>query len=337
MSQASKKQFLNLKKGRWVWVVLAVLVLGVNMVLSQRGTPLPQEVVDLAEGIVEEALQPEPDDSTAARQIESGLSGADTSTEVEVFSAEPPEGSSDKPALPDLSESDAVPWADAEGTFDYYVLALSWEPAFCEYKPDKVECATQSADRYDAKNFVLHGLWPSGAQDVNYCDLSQDLIRQDQDGDWCDLPELALSETVQDNLPVFMPGAESCLERHEWYKHGVCAGLSPDAYFALSERFVVLFSETRFNHYVADRTGSEVGRGELLEQFDAEFGEGANRFLSLRCEEVDGTSLLTEIRLTLRKDLAELDDLGNLFPSESVSPQGSCPQYFTIDRAGLGN
>ena len=46
------------------------------------------------------------------------------------------------------------------GTGREYVLAVSWQPAFCEGHADKPECASQTEARFDASNLTLHGLWP---------------------------------------------------------------------------------------------------------------------------------------------------------------------------------
>jgi ribonuclease I len=72
-----------------------------------------------------------------------------------------------------------------------------------------------------------------------------------------------------------MPGAESCLERHEWYKHGTCSGISADAYFALSNGLVASFAQTEFNQYIASQIGRDVARNDLLDRFEAEFGAGS--------------------------------------------------------------
>ena len=53
-------------------------------------------------------------------------------------------------------------FVQADGSFigDDYVLAASWQPSFCETKPDKDECESQTGDRFDATHFAIHGLWP---------------------------------------------------------------------------------------------------------------------------------------------------------------------------------
>lgn len=243
--------------------------------------------------------------------------------------------------VPAFSEPDAMPWIGANADFDYYVLALSWQPAFCETQPRKEECETQTASRFDATNFALHGLWPnvSGDDDqtFSYCDVTQGVIRQDRAGDWCAMPEIILSDAVWQDLAVAMPGTASCLHHHEWYKHGVCTGMSPDAYYALTNALVERFAATAFNRYVAARVGKEVSRRDLLNQFDVEFGEGASDYLSLRCTKLDGVSLLSEIQIVLRPDIAALDDFAALFPDERIPPSGNCPQTFKVDQVGLKN
>jgi len=313
-SSRNKMPF-DLKKGGALVVILALLILGANAILTEYGTPLPDDVVNVAEDIVADAQTPD-------------LIGTETPPTPNV-------------APPAVGETATAPWTGAEGKFDYYVLALSWQPAFCETQPTKEECETQAAGRFDANNFALHGLWPNiiGDDDhtYSYCDVTQGVIQQDKAGDWCNMPQLSLSDSVWQDLTVSMPGTASCLENHEWYKHGVCAGMSPEAYFALTNALVTRFAETDFNHYVAGRIGDDVARRDLLSQFDAEFGDGASDFLSLRCTKLNGVSLLTEIQIMLQLDLATLDDFTTLFPDERIPPAGNCPQTFKVDQVGLRN
>ncbi|MGB5596474.1 MAG: hypothetical protein WBM62_20900, partial [Crocosphaera sp.] len=57
-------------------------------------------------------------------------------------------------AIPDDVDSKPI-----ISTNDDYLLALSWQPAFCETRPTKTECLTKDTDTFEAGNFVLHGLW----------------------------------------------------------------------------------------------------------------------------------------------------------------------------------
>ncbi|HXP65277.1 MAG TPA: hypothetical protein VN815_07370, partial [Steroidobacteraceae bacterium] len=46
--------------------------------------------------------------------------------------------------------------SDAEpGVFDYYLLSLSWSPAYCLSDPGAAEC--NGPRRF---GFIVHGLWP---------------------------------------------------------------------------------------------------------------------------------------------------------------------------------
>jgi ribonuclease T2 len=46
--------------------------------------------------------------------------------------------------------------SDSEpGTFDYYLLSLSWSPAFCLSDPEASECNGPRR-----LGFIVHGLWP---------------------------------------------------------------------------------------------------------------------------------------------------------------------------------
>jgi ribonuclease T2 len=99
------------------------------------------------------------------------------------------------------------------GEFAYYVLSLSWSPAFCLDSPGKAECG--GPRRF---GFIAHGLWP-----------------QNESG-WpqnCDV-HAAVPDSVVNDLQDVMPARG--LIYHEWKTHGTCSGLDPQAYFALLKR-----------------------------------------------------------------------------------------------------
>jgi len=224
------------------------------------------------------------------------------------------------------------------GKFDYYVLALTWQPAFCESRTKHPSCRSQSPERFDAYHFVLHGLWPNVKGDryhrYGYCDISRNILQKDKKRQWCRMPELDLSNEVKNRLTKLMPGTVSCLQRHEWYKHGSCSGLSENNYYALSNRLVEMFSRTHFNQTVAENVGKHIKRHELLTVFDKEFGKGSRDYLVLKCKKVRGTSLLTEIQIHLKKDIGSANNFRSLFPKEKPKIWGSCPSRFKIDEVG---
>jgi ribonuclease T2 len=87
-----------------------------------------------------------------------------------------------------------------------YILAVSWQPAFCEGKPDKTECETQRHDRFDATHFTLHGLWPK----KQYCNVDRHIVAADKDNRWNGLPEPELSDATRHALSEVMPERCRC-------------------------------------------------------------------------------------------------------------------------------
>ncbi|BBE72600.1 ribonuclease T2 family protein [Oharaeibacter diazotrophicus] len=104
------------------------------------------------------------------------------------------------------------------GDFDFYVLALSWSPSYCEAAADDEGSAQCDGGRPYA--FVVHGLWPQ--YDRGYPDFCA--------ADRRDRPSRDAVEAMLDIMPD--PG----LVRHEWAKHGTCSGLSSTDYLALVRR-----------------------------------------------------------------------------------------------------
>jgi ribonuclease T2 len=99
------------------------------------------------------------------------------------------------------------------GDFSYYLLSLSWSPAFCLSSPNSAEC--KGPRRY---GFIVHGLWP-----------------QNEKG-WpenCDV-HTQVPDDVAKGISDLMPARG--LIYHEWTAHGSCSGLDPAAFFGLVRR-----------------------------------------------------------------------------------------------------
>lgn len=120
------------------------------------------------------------------------------------------------PASPVPNQPTQKPEAstDMPGNFDYWLIALSWSPTWCEANPDNREqCGNKGF------GFVLHGLWPQyqrggGPQD---CPTRQ-----------------RVDERTIDRSLGFMPSRGLVI--HEWRSHGSCTRLDPDDYFRLADR-----------------------------------------------------------------------------------------------------
>lgn len=114
--------------------------------------------------------------------------------------------------------------ADRPGDFDYYVLALSWAPAYCETEARGKRDPQCAGPRHYA--FVLHGLWPQYERGwPSNCDIGK--------RPW-------IPETVIRKMMDIMPAKGLII--HQYRKHGTCSGLTPEDYFEVSRR---LFDKVR--------------------------------------------------------------------------------------------
>lgn len=103
------------------------------------------------------------------------------------------------------------------GVFDYYTMALSWSPTYCR---------TRQSGRFEPQcdgprpyAFVLHGLWPQyNSGWPSFCRVRDNWV----------------PEPVVKSMLDIMPSKRLII--HQWRKHGVCSGLGPDAFFALSRQ-----------------------------------------------------------------------------------------------------
>ncbi|WP_231138773.1 ribonuclease T2 family protein [Francisella orientalis] len=106
---------------------------------------------------------------------------------------------------------------------DSYVLALSWQSAFCEtygFSAGKQECKNLPVDSAAAKSFSLHGFWPN--QDT--CGTNYGFCGAQKQSNFCNYAPLNLDDKTVELLRRVMPGYNdsSCLQHHAWYKHGTC-------------------------------------------------------------------------------------------------------------------
>lgn len=124
---------------------------------------------------------------------------------------------------------------NAKAPVDYYMLALSWSPGFCDVQREKYGNQLPSSAQYQcdlnrAFGWVVHGLWPQNANARSVADQPR----------FCqgDLP--ALPQSVMEPYLAMSPGAK--LLQGEWEKHGSCAFNSAEQYFAKEQE---LFSSLR--------------------------------------------------------------------------------------------
>lgn len=102
---------------------------------------------------------------------------------------------------------------DRAGVFDYYVLALSWQPTWCALEGEGSEqCATPAG-------WTLHGLWPQHEQG-----WPSDCVTSVRDPSRRETGEMA---------DIMGSGS---LAWYQWKRHGRCAGMDPADYFASARR-----------------------------------------------------------------------------------------------------
>ena len=214
-----------------------------------------------------------------------------------------------------------------------YVLAVSWQPAFCERLPNKPECRSQHQNRFDASNFTLHGLWPQ-PKGTSYCNLPENIVTIDKTGRWHELPKLDLSETLRKELSEKMPGYRSHLHRHEWYKHGSCMpGYSPEDYFTISLKLLDSINESEFANLFRGNKGRKLFFRDMNFEFVQAFGVNAQQKLVVDCYRDDGRRIFQEFKLSLSGLVSINSDLSELL-AKSKSLGSSCPSGL-VDRVGL--
>lgn len=106
---------------------------------------------------------------------------------------------------------------DRPGVFDYYVLALTWSPNWCALEGD-----ARSDDQCDPRHdysFTMHGLWP-----------------QFEQGWPSDCRTTARDSSRAETAAMADVMGSGGLAWYQWKKHGRCAGLSAQDYFALARR-----------------------------------------------------------------------------------------------------
>jgi len=167
---------------------------------------------------------------------------------------------------------------NAPGQFDFYVLALSWSPTFCEEQRERgVRKADPQCGRPLA--FVVHGLWPQYEQGFpSYCQVPAPKLDRAQIGRALDL----------------MPSPSLVLR--EWDRHGTCSGLAAAAYFETARKARALIKIPA--DYLEPTAPASVTPDEIAEAF-VKANPGLSRdAMAVACDK----TRLTEVRVCVAKD-----------------------------------
>ncbi len=163
------------------------------------------------------------------------------------------------------------------GKFDYYVLTLSWEPAYCSQpNADPQECSGTN------HGFVLHGLWPQ-MQSGGYPETCPSSFHLDP-------PALQ----YQKQNGVFP--SEGLLQ-HEWTTHGTCDGR--DAIEYIKEAEAAHASIKIPDALSADGSHSPMTADAISQAFRQANPSLTNRAAAVHC----GGKQLKEVQFCLGKDL----------------------------------
>jgi len=164
------------------------------------------------------------------------------------------------------------------GDFDYYVLALSWVPAFCAHSTASRRSRECTAG--GEMGFVVHGLWPEreGDRPLEFC-----------------APVPPLAREIASQMLDVMP--DPVLIQHEWRAHGSCSGLTAQEYFANVRRASEKIRVPEL--YRSLHRALTTNPGEIERRFAAANRVRGTSAIRVQCREGE----LREVRICLAKDL----------------------------------
>jgi ribonuclease T2 len=163
--------------------------------------------------------------------------------------------------------------------FDFYVLSLSWSPSYCEAEGE--EANRQQCVSARPYAFVVHGLWPQFERGYpENCRIDEESV------------DNAMLRTLYDIMP------SAGLIRHQWRKHGSCAGLSQADYFeVLRAAREAITVPAEFGQLEGYRTlDPDEAECAFLEANPGLAGEG----VAVTCDK----RFLREVRICMTKQLA---------------------------------
>jgi ribonuclease T2 len=219
---------------------------------------------------------------------------------------------------------------------DSYVFAVSWQPAFCSTHQNKPECSVKDPQAYQASHFTLHGLWPNRPAQCGthygYCGEVKTQPTQ-----FCSYPPVSLSPEAQKDLAVVMPSvaAGSCLDRHEWYKHGTCqTQWNADGYFEMAVDLTKQFNDSGIAEFMAANVGKKVKESDFIAKVDTSLGTDAHNRLHLTCNK---SGKLVDVFIDLPGNLGTAPKLADLIAQATPTRNGfssNCNGQFGVQALG---
>jgi ribonuclease T2 len=169
---------------------------------------------------------------------------------------------------------------NAPGEFDFYVLALSWSPSFCEAASERNRGGTQAQCSGRPFSFVVHGLWPQYERGFP---------------EYCQRPSPRLQRNIMTSMLDLMPAPG--LIFNEWDKHGTCSGLAAKAYFeTIRKARAAVKIPPEYLELADSKTIAPVAVEEAFIKVNPGLSTSA---ISVTCD----SKRLSEVRICLNKDL----------------------------------
>lgn len=188
-----------------------------------------------------------------------------------------------------------TPAGSPNATYDYFILSQQWSPGICAAEP---QCVSTSKKNY----WTIHGLWPSGDNtSPSFCVDEQfngrvlDPIKRDLNKYW---PSLTSAEA---RYFTFW--------RHQWQKHGTCAGDVPalnglfnffNSTLAVYKKYNIF--EFLSNSLIRPSVVRTYSAAEIRNALSDDIRQKVNIVCSQRVPNRDAP-VLTEIRFCLDKNL----------------------------------
>lgn len=196
-------------------------------------------------------------------------------------------------------------------SFDFYLLAQSWQPEFC-YGTTYPGCS--APESFWKNHFTLHGLWPQYASSG--------------------YPQSCTTEAFDSNVPyeigwdtmtTYWPNVKEAetsskyddFWEHEWSKHGTCSNLSQYDYI---EQAIKALQIQGTPAIISNNVGKSVSKA------DVQNGFGGKTWVSLQCQ---SGKYLSEVRTCWAKDSSSRPTKQIECPS-SVTNSDTCSQSTLI-------
>ena len=169
---------------------------------------------------------------------------------------------------------------NAPGEFDFYVLALSWSPSFCEAAAERGNSRRSQVQCKRPYSYVVHGLWPQYERGFP---------------EYCQRPSPRLDRNIMTSMLDLMPAPG--LIFNEWDKHGTCSGLGARAYFeSIRKARAAVKIPEEFLQLSEQKT---IAPGDLEEAFIKINPGLSSSAISVTCS----SRRLSEVRVCLSKDM----------------------------------